>query len=140
MQWMGMILRWDHVAVVVQDLDRALQFYTELLEFTEIQRRELPDRVIVALQSGDAELDLWWYRDEPAALPTVKITDIGVKHVCLLVADVQAIYTRLHSHGVPFRRPPMRSGPLNRVLAYFTDPEGIEWQLIERAPESPSPA
>ena len=140
MQWEEMILRLDHVAVVVQDLDRALQFYTELLGFRVVQQRELSDRVIVALQSGDAELDLWWYRDVPAESPTVKITDIGVKHVCFLVADVNALYTRLRAHGVPFRRPPMRSGPLNRVLAYFTDPEGIEWQLIERAPESRSPA
>jgi catechol 2,3-dioxygenase-like lactoylglutathione lyase family enzyme len=131
---MTMILRLDHAAIVVRDLDRALHFYTELLGFTEIQRRELPERIIVALQSGDAELDLWWYRHTPADQPTVKVTDVGVKHICFLVADVQQVYARLQTYGVTFRRPPARGGPLNRMLAYFTDPEGIEWQLIERAP------
>lgn len=128
-----MILRLDHVAIVVQDLDRSLQFYTDLLGFTVVQRRELPERVIVALQSGDAEIDLWWYRHKPAESPELTITDIGVKHVCFLVADVQHIYNKLRANGVIFRNPPTQGGPLNRLLAYFTDPDGIEWQLIERA-------
>lgn len=129
-----MILRLDHVAIVVADLDRALQFYTDLLGFIAVQRRELPERVIVALQSGDAEIDLWWYRNKSAASPTSKITDIGVKHVCFLVADVHSIYNKLRENGVIFRNPPTRGGPLNRLLVYFTDPDGIEWQLIERTP------
>jgi catechol 2,3-dioxygenase-like lactoylglutathione lyase family enzyme len=129
-----MILRLDHVAIVVHDLDRALQFYRDLLGFTVIQRRELPERVIVALQSGEAEIDLWWYRQVSAESPVSKITDIGVKHVCFLVADVEYIYATLRAKGVAFRNPPTRGGPLNRLLVYFTDPDGIEWQLIERAP------
>jgi len=127
-----MILRLDHVAIVVADLDRALRFYTDLLGFTVVQRRELPERVIVALQSGDAEIDLWWYRQKSAASPEIKITDIGVKHVCFLVTDVHHIYNKLRENGVIFRNPPTRGGPLNRLLVYFTDPDGIEWQLIER--------
>lgn len=127
-----MILRLDHVAIVVADLNRALRFYTDLLGFTVVQRRELPERVIVALQSGDAEIDLWWYRHKSAASPESKITDIGVKHVCFLVTDVYHIYNKLRENGVFFRNPPTRRGPLNRLLVYFTDPDGIEWQLIER--------
>lgn len=128
-----MIIRLDHVAIVVTDLARALQFYTNILGFTLVQRRELPERVIVALQSGDAEIDLWWYRHENAMNPASKITDIGVKHVCFLVDDVQQVYSSMIEKGVQFRNPPTLGGPLNRMLAYFTDPEGIEWQLIERA-------
>lgn len=127
-----MIIRLDHVAIVVKDLARSLQFYTDILGFTVVQRRELPERIIVALHSGDAEIDLWWYRHEKVMNPTSKITDIGMKHVCFLVDDVQQIYTLMTEKGVKFRNPPARGGPLNRMLAYFTDPDGIEWQLIER--------
>jgi catechol 2,3-dioxygenase-like lactoylglutathione lyase family enzyme len=52
--------------------------------------------------------------------------------VCFLVADVYHIYNKLRENGVFFRNPPTRGGPLNRLLVYFTDPDGIEWQLIER--------
>lgn len=128
-----MIIWLDYVAIVVKDLARTLQFYTSILGFIVVQRRELPERVIVALHSGDAEIDLCWYRHEKAVNPASKITDIGMKHVCFLVDDVQQVYTSMMEKGVKFRNPPALGGPLNRMLAYFTDPDGIEWQLIERA-------
>jgi catechol 2,3-dioxygenase-like lactoylglutathione lyase family enzyme len=127
-----MIIRLDHVAIVVKDVERALKFYTKIMGFKVVQKRDIHGRVVVALKAGDAEIDLWWYREEAATFPEAKKTDIGVKHVCILVDDVQRMYEDMKEKGVSFRNPPTMGGPLNRMLAYFNDPDGIEWQLIER--------
>lgn len=127
-----MIIRLDHVAIVVKDIERALNFYTNIIGFKVVQKREIHGRVVIALKAGDAEIDLWWYREEEATLPETKKTDIGVKHVCILVDDVQRIYEEMKEKGVNFRSPPTIGGPLNRMLAYFNDPDDITWQLIER--------
>jgi lactoylglutathione lyase len=132
MEMSAMIIRLDHVAIVVKDIERSLNFYTNIMGFKVVQQRDIHGRVVIALKVGDAEIDLWWYREEEATLPEAKKTDIGVKHVCMLVDDVQRMYDDLKEKGVKFRNPPTMGGPLNRMLAYFNDPDGIEWQLIER--------
>jgi catechol 2,3-dioxygenase-like lactoylglutathione lyase family enzyme len=105
-----MIIRLDHVAIVVKDVERALKFYTKIMGFKVVQKRDIHGRVVVALKAGDAEIDLWWYREEAATFPEAKKTDIGVKHVCILVDDVQRMYEDMKEKGVSFRNPPTMGG------------------------------
>ncbi len=62
--------------------------------------------------------------------PELGIPDTGCLHVCLRTADIGAAHAALTSAGARFAAAPVQShaGP---VIAYFHDPAGIQFQLIE---------
>ena len=66
------------------------------------------------------------------APPELAVNESGCLHICLRTADVDAAWAKLESSGARFTSQPVRShaGP---AIAYFHDPAGIQFQLIELA-------
>jgi len=90
------MLRLDHLAIRVRDLEAARRWYIDLLGMA--LEFEVPGRRTVALQD-DAGLTL--FLDETAdevAPDAVSLT--------FQVDDVEATYRRLSAHGVAFEAPP----------------------------------
>lgn len=63
----------------------------------------------------------------------LEIPDTGCLHVCLRTADIGVAHAELDAAGARFAAAPVQSqaGPL---IAYFHDPGGIQFQLIEVSP------
>ena len=126
-------MRIKLTSLMVDDQDKALRFYTEVLGFQK--RHEIPmgpyKWLTVVSQEGpnDIELSL-----EPNVNPAGKAFQEAMFAQSLPlaafeVADIAAEYARLKSHGVVFNREPVNVGPV--TIAIFADTCGNLIQLYQ---------
>lgn len=66
---MGLVKNLDHVAVTVSDLDRSLDFYTNVLGFEEMERHRLEGQEISAM-AGKPKVIMQVVRLAPPGPPT----------------------------------------------------------------------
>ena len=103
------------LSVIVDDQEKALQFYTGVLGF--VKKHDIPLgefrwlTVVSPEEPKAAEVVL-----EPAANPasiafTKSIREQGIPLAAFLVDDVDREYARLQSLGVQFTTPPTPMGP-----------------------------
>lgn len=120
--------------VFVDDQDKALRFYTDVLGF--VPKDDVPvgqDRWITVVSPDDRggpELLL-----EPDKHPAVRpykeaLLADGIPAASFAVSDVTAEHKRLESRGVVFTQPPLDLGPV--VTAVFDDTCGNLIQLAAR--------
>jgi catechol 2,3-dioxygenase-like lactoylglutathione lyase family enzyme len=123
----------DHVSLRVSDLDRALEFYHDLLglPIRDRDRFENDEVPYVAVAAGGRHLHL---------VPSDDPLDVGGEHVCLLVrssttdseADLRDLLDGLRAAGVEVEadEPRKRYGAYGRDwAAYVRDPDGRRVEL-----------
>jgi len=105
-------VRINLASVLVDDQDKALKFYTDVLGFTK--KTDVPlgeDRwlTVVAPDEPDGtELVLEPDRQVPAAKPFKRaLVDDGIPYTSFAVTDVNAEYERLRHLGVRFTQEPL---------------------------------
>lgn len=126
-----MIVKIDHIGIMVDDLDAALRFYTETLGLTAgpIETRDEPPIRRCCLQLADAELELIEARDrEQTMMRVLPHRDSGIYHVGLRVEDVDAATARLREQGVPLAGETRDGGELR---IQFLHPDAAQGTLIE---------
>ena len=104
--------------VLVQDIDRALGFYRDVLGFT-VQFEE-EDWVVFAEQVG------LMLSPEPLPLDNININAVMVT---LNVDEIEAAYDELLKKGVAFLVPPTDVG--GATIASFRDTEGNVLQMVQ---------
>lgn len=124
--------RHDHVALRVADLDVAVRWYTERLDFTVTQTWPSGDLQLAYLERADVKLELLAGSD-PTRVP--QATDLsatfgveGIHHLCLAVDDLRSTVAALADRGVPTLGEPFTVADIDRDLAFIQDPSG---NLIE---------
>ncbi len=111
-----MIVRINMTSVLVDDQDKALKFYTEVLGFTT--KHDIPmgeHRWITVVSPEDpAGTELVLEPDgHPAAKPFKQaLTDDGIPFTSFAVDDVNAEFQRLSALGVRFTMEPTDMGPV----------------------------
>ena len=140
-----MIRKFDHITIVVSDLDAARRFFT-LLGFTEkiavvISGPEMDnymgvpgleaDHVTLAIDDPHSEVQLLHYRHPTAiADPNIrKLDKIGFNHICFSVDDLEAEIARLTAAGIRLRNRMMDFH--KRKLVFLEGPEGITVELAQ---------
>lgn len=119
-------------SVLVDDQDKALDFYTHVLGFVPSQDVPVGKFRWITVRSpegGDAEVTL-----EPNANPAARIYqealfEQGIPLTAFEVDDVAAEYDRLRRLGVQFTMPPAEAGPTK--LAVFSDTCGNLIQIYQ---------
>jgi catechol 2,3-dioxygenase-like lactoylglutathione lyase family enzyme len=143
MSWLSNITRGktlirglDHVAVVVSDMDRSIEFYTAILGMKLIK-------------DGRAESGLkksFIGTDKKAFLALTEEKDgsgrgdgsaRGVNHIAFFVDDIERAGGLLRERGVGFIEE--KVGQDGRTKAYhFLDPDGLELEIcVETGKEAP---
>jgi glyoxylase I family protein len=121
-------------SVMVDDQDKALRFYTEVLGFAKKQDFPAGEyrwiTVVAPEGPDDVELAL-----EPNANPVAKTFQEamfaqGIPLAAFEVDDLAAEFQRLSAHGVAFTRPPTSVGPV--AIAILSDTCGNLLQLYQR--------
>ena len=106
--------------VYVDDQDKALWFYTNVLGFvkkTEIPMGEARWLTVVAPDDPDGTELLLEPDGHPAAGPFKRaLVEDGIPFTSFAVKDVQAEYERLRSAGVHFTQPPVDMGPVTTAV------------------------
>ena len=116
-------MRINLVSVLVDDQEKALRFYTEVLGFvkkTEVPLGEHRWLTVVSPEAADG-VELVLEPDEhPAAKPfkTALVAD-GIPYTSFAVDDVHAEFDRLTGLGVTFTQEPAQLGPV--TTAVFDD-------------------
>ena len=111
-----------HVVIKVDDQDKALAFYTNILGF--VKKLDLPGAIrylTVASPEGAEGVELVLEPNHfPAALASQKaLYDADFPATIFTTNDIAAEYKRLTSLGVKFREEPKRMGPV--TFAFFDD-------------------
>lgn len=121
-------------SVLVDDQDKALRFYTEVLGFVEKQNFPVGDfrwLTVVSPDDPDGTELVLEPNDNPAARTYQRaLFDQGITFTAFAVDDIQAEYERLTRLGVVFRGEPSREGP-GPAMAVFEDTCGNLIQIFE---------
>lgn len=120
-------------SLLVEDQDKALRFYTEVLGFvkkTEIPMGEFKWLTVVSPEGAqDIELVLEPIGFPPARTYQKALFDAGIPLTAFAVEDIQKEYDRLKKRGVEFRGEPTKMGAVSVVL--FEDTCGNLIQLYQ---------
>jgi catechol 2,3-dioxygenase-like lactoylglutathione lyase family enzyme len=113
-------VRINLTSVLVDDQDKALRFYTEILGF--VKKNEIPlgeHRWLTVVSPDDPDgVELVLEPDEhPAAKPFKEaLVADGIPFTSFAVADVQAEAERLRRLGVTFTQEPAQMGPVTTAV------------------------
>jgi catechol 2,3-dioxygenase-like lactoylglutathione lyase family enzyme len=120
-------------SVLVDDQDKALKFYTEVLGFvkkTEIPLGEARWLTVVSADDPDGTELLLEPDGHPAAGPFKRaLVEDGIPFTSFGVDDIQREYNRLLAAGVLFTQPPVDMGPV--TTAVFEDTCGNLIQIAQ---------
>jgi len=121
------------VSVTVEDQDRALAFYTDVLGFEKMADIPMgPYRwLTVCSPDGIAGVELVL---EPLGFPPARVYqkalfDAGIPATALITKDIASEAARLKGRGVVFRGEPKVMGPITAVL--FEDTCGNLINLVQ---------
>ena len=120
-------------SVLVDDQDKALRFYTDVLGFvkkTEVPMGEARWLTVVSQEDPDGVELLLEPDGHPAAKPFKRaLVEDGIPFTSFGVSDVNAEYNRLVGAGVRFTQPPVDMGPV--TTAVFDDTCGNLIQIAQ---------
>jgi catechol 2,3-dioxygenase-like lactoylglutathione lyase family enzyme len=126
-------MRIKLTSIMVDDQDKALKFYTEVLGFRK--KHDIPvgeyKWLTVVSPEGPDDLELAL---EPNANPAARAFQQAmfaqsIPLAAFEVAGIQNEYTRLKEHGVVFTKEPVKMGPV--TIAVFSDTCGNLIQLYQ---------
>lgn len=113
-------MRINLASVYVDDQDRALRFYTEVLGFEKKTEIPLGDHrwlTVVSPEDPDGPELLLEPDEHPAAKPFKEaLAGDGIPFTSFAVDDVNAEYERLRALGVRFTQEPTRMGPVTTAV------------------------
>ena len=129
-------------SVLVDDQDKALRFYTEVLGFrkkTEIPLGEHRWLTVVSPEDPDG-VELVLEPDEhPAAKPFKDaLVQDGIPFTSFAVEDVHREYERLSALGVRFTQEPLNAGPVTTAVLDDTCGNLIQIAATSRLPSASS--
>ena len=142
-----MLTHFDHVTIVVRDVEAAKRFFS-LLGFQEeksvvikgpqfatymgVEGIEAEHVTLVLTDvSPRTEVQLLKYR-HPDSLrdPAIgNLTKLGFNHICFAVEDLEATVAKVKANGVQLRNDVMNFH--SRKLVFLSGPEGITVELAE---------
>lgn len=124
--------RIDHVGIVVQDLDAALQTYCTGLGFRLIERRIIPEQLVEAafLDAGNATVELIAPTDSTSGTARfLQNRGEGTHHICFEVEDIVAALAALRGQGLRLIDETPRQGV--HGLVAFVHPKAAHGTMIE---------
>lgn len=135
-----MIQRIHHVAIVVSDLDAAIDSYQNQLGFEVSKRLLIPEQEveIAFLPAGESMIELIQPTTETSGVAKyLAKRGEGLHHICLAVADIEASLEALAAKDVQLITPSPIQAAEGRGL--FIHPQATHGVLIELLePDDPS--
>lgn len=139
-----MFKRVDHVGVSVKDIEKAIEFYRDVIGMEIALDREFDAPLaqitgledararVVHMRLGDSVVELFNYKHPKGRdpLPDSNQADYGLIHIGLMVENFQEVYRDLKSKGVRFLGDPIEIRP-GVFVAYFYGAENEVCEMRE---------
>jgi len=140
-----MIKNIRHTGIVVEDLNKSLNFYIDKLGFTiakqMVEKGDFIDQILgykhlevttVKLVLENAQMiELLDFSNYKKLKSHRMLNDIGPTHLAFSVSDIDRLYKRFISDGVEFISAPKISPDGHVKLAFCKAPEGTYIELVE---------
>lgn len=121
-----------HTRYRLNDLERSVQFYKDVLGLEEVRRHKSPrGSELVFLKAPESEETIELCRF-PASGPVVVQPDLT--HLAFEVDSLEEFGRRLQSMGLAFSDGPHYRPDGSGGFAFIDAPEGYEVELIQRSP------
>ena len=128
-----MFKRIDHIEIVPGNIDRTIEFYTEVLGFKLQSRRKVeaptsPMQETAFVELNGILIEMFSIKD-PAPVSTEQ-WQVGYRRMALEVEDMDKLVEHLKSKGLELAMGPIDVGPTK--MAEINDPDGLSIQLMQR--------
>lgn len=132
----------DHIGIVVEDINKAIEFYEKTLGMKLIHKEELKDRGIVVAflvgKDGESAVELIEPIDHDDMNNTVakflKTRGPGLHHLALRVEDINKSLEELSAKGLQLVDKQPRPGARGHLVA-FIHPKSVMGVLLELVQE-----
>lgn len=127
------VKRIDHIALVVDDMDKALHFWNEGLGMELSHMEEVPREhsIVAFLPAKESEVELVSPTDNESGVARfLNKRGPGMHHICLEVYDIEATMAHLKSKGVRLINETPEIGTGGKKIA-FIHPESTHGVLVE---------
>jgi len=125
-------IKINHVAIVVQDIDSALNFWEQTfgLELDHVEEVPLQKSKVAFLPVGESEIELVQPTTSDSGLANfLEKRGEGMHHICIEVEDIDAALAELKSKGVRLINEVPEELP-GRKMA-FINPKAANGVLVE---------
>ena len=125
-------LRIDHIGIVVQELDAALQTYCDMMGFRLLQRITIAEQLVEAafLDGGNGTIELIAPTDSTSGTARfLQTRGEGTHHICFEVEDIEASLAALAAQGLRLIDEKPRQGV--HGLVAFVHPKATHGTMIE---------
>ncbi len=130
---MATIKRIDHIAIAVEDVDQAINFWQDALGMQLSRQEDVPaEKAVVAFfPAGESEIELV----KPTAADTgvakfLEKRGPGMHHVCLEVDDLEGMLAQLKAKGVQLINETPLTGSGGKKYA-FIHPKSANGVMVE---------
>jgi len=130
---MAKIKKINHVAVVVDNMDKSLSFWRDALGLQMTNLRDVPAEQsrIAFLPTGDAEVELVQpTSDDSGIAKYLAKRGPGMHHLCLEVDDIESMLSQLKTKGVHLINEEPRMAADGKKYA-FVHPDSTGGVLVE---------
>ena len=127
---MAITTRFLHTRYRVDDLERTIKFYVEVLGLREVSRTVSPRGskiAFIALPGTDALLEISEFKDSGPVKVQPDLT-----HLAFEVESIEAFAKHSTALGYPLTDGPHKTSS-GSVIAFIDGPEGYEIELIQKA-------
>ena len=142
-----MITKIRHTGIVVNDLDKAIKFYSDVLGFkvekTMEERGPFIEKILglknvevttIKMSAADGSLiELLFFKTHKTEVEKSdrKIFDLGISHIALTVDNLESDYKRIKLAGVDFFCAPEINLEGTAKVVFCKDPWGNILELVE---------
>jgi lactoylglutathione lyase len=126
---MSIVGKLLHTRYRVNDLERTVKFYRDVLGLTEVRRHKSPrgsELVFLKAPGSEEEIELCHF---PASEPVQVQPDLT--HLAFEVENLDEFARHLAKHGLKFSDGPTSSSG-GSTIAFIDAPEGYEIELIQQ--------
>jgi len=126
-----MVRNINHIGIMVKDLDRAIESYTQGLGVVLEKRMENPDLKlrIGILRMGPLEIELLEFKDPELPIPkAIRADKPGLSHLCFEVTHLDKTIKDLEAKGFQLVEGFPRQGAHGRI-AFMSPPHAPEERM-----------
>jgi lactoylglutathione lyase len=127
---MSKVTKLLHTRYRVNDLDRTIKFYCEVLGLKELRRHKSPrgsELAFLEVPGSEEQLEITYF---PGSGPVQVQPDLT--HLAFEVENLDEFAKHLAGLGIKFSDGPTTSSSSGTKFAFIDAPEGYEIELIER--------